>query len=91
MASTEKEDHASVEIQHSEVKGSEVLGNQELMNDAFDGENEEHQEGVWSAAQKHPWACFWAFVMCFTIVSGKVNGGIAELTQTRSWNPSTCS
>ncbi|CAG8948041.1 unnamed protein product [Penicillium salamii] len=69
MSSTnEKDDYASVEIQHSEVKSSEVLGNQELMNDAFDGENEEHQEGVWAAAQKHPWACFWAFVMCFTIV-----------------------
>lgn len=92
MSSTnEKDDYASVEIQHSEVKSSEVLGNQELMNDAFDGENEEHQEGVWAAAQKHPWACFWAFVMCFTIVSGDAHCAIAELTRSRSWNPSTCS
>ncbi|CAI7636538.1 unnamed protein product [Penicillium bialowiezense] len=64
----EKDDFGSVEVQHSEVKGSEVLGNQDLMNDAFDGENEEHEEGVWAAFKKHPWACFWAFIMCFTIV-----------------------
>ncbi|KAJ5366655.1 hypothetical protein N7541_000596 [Penicillium brevicompactum] len=64
----QKEDNGSVEVHHAEVKGSEVLGNQDMMNDAFDGENEEHEEGVWAAFRKHPWACFWAFVMCFTIV-----------------------
>lgn len=49
--------------------GVEVLDNPELMNDAFDAENREHEMGVWQAAKAHPWACFWAFVMCFTIVS----------------------
>lgn len=69
MSSKEKDDLANVEVQHSEVKGVEVLGNQDRMNEAFDGENQEHEEGVWAAAKNHPWACFWAFIMCFTIVS----------------------
>lgn len=49
-------------------KHVEVLANPELMNDAFDGENREHEMGVWEAAKSHPWACFWAFIFCFTIV-----------------------
>lgn len=40
----------------------------EILADAVDGENHEHQMGVWDAAKQYPWACFWAFVMCFTIV-----------------------
>lgn len=55
---------AQVDIHHSEV-----LANRDLMSDAFDGENREHEMGVWAAAKSHPWACLWAFVMCFTIVS----------------------
>jgi SP family general alpha glucoside:H+ symporter-like MFS transporter len=47
----------------------EALANPELMNDAFDGENREHEMTLWQAAKAHPWACFWAFTMCFTIVS----------------------
>lgn len=47
----------------------EVLAKPDLMSAAFDGENREHEMGVWEAAKSHPWACFWAFVMCFTIVS----------------------
>jgi len=43
----------------------EVLKNQ----DAYDGENREHAQGTWEAFKSHPWACFWAFLMCFTIVS----------------------
>lgn len=48
---------------------TEVLNSAELMNDAFDGENREHSETLWQAAKAHPKACFWAFLMCFTIVS----------------------
>ncbi|KAJ5762026.1 uncharacterized protein N7511_005408 [Penicillium nucicola] len=60
----EKAEHgAQIDVQHSEV-----LTSQDLMNDALDGENREHEMGVWAAVQKHPWACFWAFTMCFTIV-----------------------
>lgn len=50
----------------------EVLGNEDLMNSAFDGENAEHAMGVWEAVKSHPMACFWAFFMCFTIVSAGV-------------------
>ncbi|KAH8671714.1 maltose permease [Xylariales sp. PMI_506] len=50
------------------VLHEEVLKNAELFNDAVDGENREHQMGVWEAAKTHPWACFWSFIMCFTIV-----------------------
>ncbi len=48
---------------------AEILTKPALMENAFDGENREHEMGVWEAAKKHPWGCFWAFVMCFTIVS----------------------
>lgn len=40
----------------------------EILTDAVDGENHEHEMGVWEAAKQYPWACFWAFIMCFTIV-----------------------
>jgi SP family general alpha glucoside:H+ symporter-like MFS transporter len=45
------------------------LKNNDFMHDAFDAEQREHEQGVWAAAKAHPWACFWAFIMCFTIVS----------------------
>jgi SP family general alpha glucoside:H+ symporter-like MFS transporter len=47
----------------------EVLVNPDLMGDAVDGENREHEMGMWAAVKSHPWACLWAFIMCFTIVS----------------------
>ncbi|KAJ7059177.1 maltose permease [Mycena amicta] len=51
-----------------DVLHDEVLRNSALMNDAFSGENHEHAETLWQAAKSHPWACLWAFIMCFTIV-----------------------
>jgi SP family general alpha glucoside:H+ symporter-like MFS transporter len=45
------------------------LKNPDLLTEAFEGENLEHQQGVWAGVKAHPWACFWAFIMCFTIVS----------------------
>ncbi|KAF4877850.1 Maltose permease MAL31 [Colletotrichum siamense] len=53
---------------HVDVANSKVLADNDLMNDAFDGENQEHQQGLWEAVKTHPKACFWAFIMCFTIV-----------------------
>ncbi|OLN89006.1 General alpha-glucoside permease 5 [Colletotrichum chlorophyti] len=53
---------------HVDAANSKVLGDSDLMNDAFDGENEEHEQGMWDAVKTHPKACFWAFIMCFTIV-----------------------
>ncbi|KAH8761472.1 major facilitator superfamily domain-containing protein [Hyaloscypha sp. PMI_1271] len=46
----------------------EVLVNPDLMGDAVDGENREHEMGVWEAVKSHPCACLWAFTMCFTMV-----------------------
>ncbi|KAF2711321.1 general substrate transporter [Pleomassaria siparia CBS 279.74] len=46
----------------------EVLVNSDLLNNAYDGENAEHDESLLDAIKTHPMACFWAFVMCFTIV-----------------------
>ncbi|KAH6956174.1 general substrate transporter [Fusarium avenaceum] len=56
------------EAGHVDYDHKEVLANSDLMNDAFEAEHLEHQQGVWAAAKAHPWACFWAFTMCFTIV-----------------------
>lgn len=55
-------------LEEKNVKHSEVLANTEVLNDAYDGENREHQMGALEAVRKHPMACFWAFIMSFTIV-----------------------
>lgn len=57
------------DLKEKDLQHSEVLVNPDLMHDAFDGENREHEMGVWEAVQTYPWACFWATLMCFTIVS----------------------
>lgn len=59
----------SLHDEKGEIRQSEILDNANLLNEAFDGENREHEMGAWEAAKKYPWACFWAFLMCFTIVS----------------------
>nr|GAT49218.1 maltose permease [Mycena chlorophos] len=51
-----------------DVLHDEVLKSNVLMSDAYEGENVEHGETLWQAAKSHPWACLWAFAMCFTIV-----------------------
>ncbi|KAJ5915774.1 hypothetical protein N7454_010915 [Penicillium verhagenii] len=56
------------EAQQIDVLHAEVLGNADLLKDAFDAENREHEMGVWESVKAHPWACLWAFTMCFTIV-----------------------
>jgi len=48
---------------------SEILVDKELMTDAQNAENREHEMTLWEAVKDHPMACFWAFVFCFTIVS----------------------
>lgn len=52
-----------------DILHAEVLASSDLMNDAFDGENHEHSQGLWQSVKSHPKACAWAFIMCFTIVS----------------------
>jgi SP family general alpha glucoside:H+ symporter-like MFS transporter len=61
-------DSESLQGEKHNVLHSEKGSSPDIMDDAFDGENREHEMGVWEAAKSHPWACFWAFVMCFTIV-----------------------
>ncbi|KAF7553102.1 hypothetical protein G7Z17_g3885 [Cylindrodendrum hubeiense] len=63
-----------------DILHDEVLANSDLMNDAFDGENREHEMGVWDAAKQHPWACFWAFIMCFTIISNRTTSPLLGKT-----------
>jgi len=61
--------HVDVEeLKAHNVMHSEVLVDKDLMATAYEGENREHEMGVWEAAKSHPMACFWAFTMSFTIV-----------------------
>ncbi|KFY35428.1 hypothetical protein V494_05927 [Pseudogymnoascus sp. VKM F-4513 (FW-928)] len=57
-----------VATEKADVLTSDILINQQLMSDAVDGENREHEMTMLAAVKQYPWACFWAFVMCFTIV-----------------------
>lgn len=80
------------DLRQHNIGKSEVLVDKQLMNNAFEGENREHEEGVWESAKAHPMACFWAFVFCFTIVrSRSCARNRLRLTRTRSWNHSICS
>lgn len=55
--------------QKSITQQSEILVDKELMTDAQNAENREHEMTLWEAVKDHPMACFWAFIFCFTIVS----------------------
>lgn len=63
-----KGEERRVSYGHVEVSRSEVLANLDLMNQAIEGENREHQMGIWAAVKAYPMACLWSFMMCFTIV-----------------------
>lgn len=60
------------ELKKYSVMQSDVLVDPNLMSSAYDGENYEHSQGLWSAVKSHPMAAFWAFTMCFTIVSPNI-------------------
>ncbi|KAL2817195.1 general substrate transporter [Aspergillus granulosus] len=68
--STEKipTEHGATQVEQVDAATATKLADADRLHDAVDGENYEHQMGVWEAAKKYPWACFWAFIMCFTIV-----------------------
>lgn len=57
------------ELKEQNVYDSNILVDQNLMSNAFEGENYEHGQGLWAAFKSHPMAAMWAFIMCFTIVS----------------------
>lgn len=66
--------HTDLNTEPSDVYPTEAFANLDpimsaLMKDALEGENREHQMGMWAAAKSHPRACLWAFIMCFTVVS----------------------
>lgn len=64
------------QVQHNEkLDHSEVLTNKDLMHEAIEGENQEHQMGVWEAAKTHPWLAY----------------GPLSFASPLSWSPSTCS
>lgn len=82
-----------VKFNHSE----KILISQDLMSDAVDGENREHEMSLWQSAKAYPWACMWAFIMCFTIVSllrcsldVPLCRATVNVIPTRSWSRSTC-
>lgn len=57
------------DLKEKNYRHSEILVNADLMNDAIQGENRDHEMGMWEAVKNYPMACLWAFIMCFTIVS----------------------
>ena len=71
MSEKNVQEYDEVERRGSQIdaRASVVLANQQLLNDAYAGEDREHAMGLWAAAKSHPKACCWAFIMCFTIVS----------------------
>ena len=73
---------------------TQVLQDKDRMTDAQNAEKREHDMSLWEAAKNHPMACFWAFVICFTIVSGPVvrrTQGCSNTQPSRSWSRLTCS
>ena len=75
------EDEKVNDLKEKNIQHSEILVNRDLMGDAFEGENREHELGLWEAFKSHPMACFWAFTMCFTIVSPSTRWGSAPHSQ----------
>ncbi|KAB5535363.1 hypothetical protein GE09DRAFT_1250525 [Coniochaeta sp. 2T2.1] len=89
----EPKNESSDVVEHNEELRQEKVENwleqsespvRDLVNeDAYDGENYEHSLRTWMAAKAYPWACFWAFVMCFTIVMESfdmfLNGNLVAL------------
>ncbi|KAL9080202.1 MAG: hypothetical protein Q9157_000985 [Trypethelium eluteriae] len=71
-------------LKEKNIHQSEILVNQDLMINAFDGENREHETGTWQAVKENPMACLWAFIFCFTIVMESfdmfLNGNFVALT-----------
>lgn len=55
--------------------------------DAVEAENAEYSMTVLEAVKAYPMACFWAFVMSFTIVSCPFCSKIRSADSCRLWNP----
>lgn len=59
----------SQQVDHVDVRASDVLVNPDLMSDAVEGENREHEESMWASVKSRPWVFLWVSIMYFTIVS----------------------
>ncbi|KAI4715420.1 general substrate transporter [Aureobasidium sp. EXF-10727] len=57
-----------IDLDEKDVQHTEVFVDKDVMTNAFDGENREHEMTTWQAVKAYPWACFWACLFCFTIV-----------------------
>lgn len=59
-------------LEEKNLHHSELLVDANVLSHAYDAENAEHEMTAWQAVKAHPMACFWAFLMCFTIVSDDI-------------------
>ena len=57
------------DLKQQNIDHAVISAHHEHLDDAFLGETREHEMGTWEAVKNYPMACFWAFLMCFTIVS----------------------
>ncbi|KAF8201130.1 hypothetical protein K438DRAFT_1965652 [Mycena galopus ATCC 62051] len=51
-----------------EIEKDDAVTHRRMLPEAVDAENNEHSMGIWEAANAYPMACFWAFIVSFTIV-----------------------
>jgi SP family general alpha glucoside:H+ symporter-like MFS transporter len=64
MSATEKDASIDKKIEDGKVEESKAS----FRNDAVEAENIEHSMTVLEACKAYPMACFWAFIMSFTII-----------------------
>lgn len=73
-----------VEQADDEIKADMI----QFKADAVEAENAEHSMTVLEAVKAYPMACFWAFVMSFTIVScPTLPSEVRSADSCRLWNP----
>ena len=68
------------ETDKSAVYPTENVGEPKDLSGAIDAENAEHAMTVLQAVRAYPMACFWAFIMAFTIVRTCITCCIRWLT-----------
>lgn len=91
MSFDEKTDAVRGQSLSEKVVHTEVLADSDLLNEAYTAENDEHAMGILEAIKAHPMACFWGFIMCFTIVSSssRKNPAIPCSFSRITWLPQT--
>ena len=69
MSASIKDKKLDPEFNEQGVVLKETLDDKDLLEASYEAETREKEMGVLEAVKTHPWACFWATVFCFTIVS----------------------